>query len=65
MRPFAKESNTAENFSDQLAQWVEQRGLPRADKNLVTFMTVRDDGKVAIDAGYAVKMRQALPEPES
>src|SRR4051812_39497302 len=45
----------AENFSDQLAQWVEQRGLPRADKNLVAFMTVRDDVKVAIDAGYAVK----------
>lgn len=45
----------AENFSDQLAQWVEQRGLPRSDKNLVAFMSVRDDVKVAIDAGYAVK----------
>jgi hypothetical protein len=45
----------AENFSNQLAQWVEQRGLQRSDKNLVAFMAVRDDVKLAIDAGYAVK----------
>lgn len=44
-----------ENFSNQLAQWVEQRGLLGSDKNRVAFMTVRDDVKVAIDAGYAVK----------
>jgi hypothetical protein len=45
----------AENFSNQLAQWVEQRGLQRSDKNLVAFMAVRDDVKLALDAGYAVK----------
>jgi hypothetical protein len=50
-----KGSSMAENFSNQLAQWVEQRGLQRSDKNLVAFMTVRDDVKLAIDAGYAVK----------
>jgi hypothetical protein len=45
----------AENFSNQLAQWVEQRGLQSSDKNLVAFMAVRDDVKLALDAGYAVK----------
>jgi hypothetical protein len=45
----------AEDFSKQLAQWVEQRGLQQSDKNLVAFMAVRDDVKLAIDAGYAVK----------
>lgn len=45
----------AEDFSTQLAQWVELRGLRRSDKNLVAFMAVRDDVKLAIDAGYAVK----------
>ena len=45
----------AEDFSNQLAQWVEQRGLQTSDKNLVAFMAVRDDVKLAIDAGYAVK----------
>lgn len=45
----------AEDFSKQLAQWVEQRGLQRSDKNLVAFLAVRDDVKLAIDAGYAVK----------
>jgi hypothetical protein len=45
----------AEDFSNQLAQWVQHRGLQRSGKNLVAFMTVRDDVKLAIDAGYAVK----------
>jgi hypothetical protein len=45
----------AEDFSNQLAQWVEQRGLQTSDKNLVAFMAVRDDVKLAIDTGYAVK----------
>ena len=45
----------AEDFSNQLAQWVEQRGLQTSDKNFVAFMAVRDDVKLAIDAGYAVK----------
>jgi len=45
----------AEDFSNQLAQWVQRRGLQRSGKNLVAFMAVRDDVKLAIDAGYAVK----------
>ena len=45
----------AEDFSNQLAQWVQQRGLQTSDKNLVAFMAVHDDVKLAIDAGYAVK----------
>jgi len=45
----------AEDFSKQLAQWVEQRGLQTSDKNLVAFMAVRDDVKLAIDTGYSVK----------
>ena len=45
----------AEDFSNQLAQWVQHRGLQRSGKNLVAFMAVRDDVKLAIDAGYAVK----------
>jgi hypothetical protein len=44
----------ADNFSQQLAQWVKHQGT-RPDKNLVAFMAVRDDVKVALDAGYAVK----------
>jgi len=43
------------NYPDQLAQWIERRGLARSDRNLVAFMAVHDDVKVAIDAGYAVK----------
>jgi len=45
----------AEDFSNQLAQWVQQRGLQTSDKNLVAFLAVHDDVKLAIDAGYAVK----------
>ena len=43
------------NYPEQLAKWVEQRGLEQSDRNLVAFMAVKDDVKVAIDAGYAVK----------
>jgi hypothetical protein len=43
------------NYPEQLAQWIERRGLARADRNLVAFMAVHDDVKVAIGAGYAVK----------
>jgi len=43
------------NYPDPLAQWIERRGLARSDRNLVAFMAVHDDVKVAIDAGYAVK----------
>jgi len=50
-----KDSSMAEDFSNQLAQWVEQRGLQTSDKNLVAFMAVRDDVKLAIDTGYSVK----------
>lgn len=45
----------AEEFSKELARWVEQQGLTRPDKNLVAFMAVRDDVKTALDTGYAVK----------
>jgi hypothetical protein len=45
----------AKNYPDQLAHWIERRGLARSDKNLVAFMAVHDDVKLALDAGYAVK----------
>ena len=45
----------AKTYPEQLAQWIERRGLARSDRNLVTFMAVHDDTKAAIEAGYAVK----------
>ncbi len=45
----------AQNYPEQLAQWIERRGLTPADKNLIAFMTVHDDVKMAMEAGYAIK----------
>lgn len=52
---FERKSTMAKNYPDQLAQWIQQRGQPRSDKNLIAFMAVHDDVKLALDAGYAVK----------
>jgi hypothetical protein len=45
----------AKTYPEQLAQWIERRGLARRDQNLIAFMAVHDDTKAAIEAGYAVK----------
>ena len=52
---FERTNTMAKNFPEQLAQWIERRGLARSDKNLIAFMAVHDDVKMALDAGYAVK----------
>ena len=43
------------SYPEQLAEWVTQRKSTKRDKNLVAFLAVRDDIKLAVDAGYAVK----------
>lgn len=45
----------AKSYPEQLAEWVKRRESTRRDKNLVAFLAVRDDIKLAVDAGYAVK----------
>jgi hypothetical protein len=45
----------AKDYSEQLGDWVKRRTSTRRDKNLVAFLAVRDDVKVAVDAGFAVK----------
>jgi len=52
---FERKSTMAKDYPKQLAQWIERRGLARSDRNLVAFMKVHDDVKMAIAAGYAVK----------
>lgn len=42
-------------YSEQLGEWVKQKESTQRDKNLVAFLTVRDDVKMAVEAGYAVK----------
>ncbi|WP_426107453.1 TraK family protein [Massilia sp. TSP1-1-2] len=43
------------SYPEQLAEWVKRRESTKRDKNLVAFLAVRDDIKLAVDAGYAVK----------
>ena len=45
----------AKSYPEQLAEWVKRRESTKRDKNLVAFLAVRDDVKLAVDAGYAVK----------
>ena len=45
----------AKSYPERLGEWVKQRTSTRRDKNLVAFLSVRDDVKAAVEAGYAVK----------
>jgi hypothetical protein len=45
----------AKSYPEQLGDWVNRRTSTRRDKNLVAFLAVRDDVRVAVDAGFAVK----------
>lgn len=45
----------AKSYPKQLGDWVKQRASTRRDLNLVAFMAVREDVKVAVEAGFAVK----------
>ncbi len=42
-------------YSEQLGEWVKQKESTQRDKNLVAFLAVRDDVKMAVESGYAVK----------
>lgn len=43
------------NYTSQLGEWVKQAKVAQRDKNLVAFLTVRDDVRAAVQAGFAVK----------
>jgi len=45
----------AKSYPEQLGEWIKQRESTQRDKNLVAFLAVRDDVKLAVEAGYAVK----------
>lgn len=45
----------AKTYPKQLGDWVKQRVSTRRDMNLVAFLAVREDVKVAVEAGFAVK----------
>jgi hypothetical protein len=46
----------AKSYSEQLAEWVKQRTeSARHDRNLVAFLSVRDDVREALDQGWPVK----------
>jgi hypothetical protein len=45
----------AKSYPEQLGEWIKQRESTQRDKNLVAFLAVRDDVKLAVGAGYAVK----------
>lgn len=45
----------AKTYIEQLGEWVKKRTSTRRDKNLVAFLAVSENVRVAIKAGYAVK----------
>jgi len=45
----------SKDYAEQLGQWVKLRQSTRRDKNVAAFLAVRDDAKVAIEAGHAIK----------
>lgn len=45
----------AKTYPKQLGDWVKQRVSTRRDMNLVAFLAVREDVKVAVEAGFSVK----------
>lgn len=45
----------AKTYPKQLGDWVKQRVSTRRDMNLVAFLAVREDVRVAVEAGFAVK----------
>lgn len=45
----------SKNYPEQLGEWVRRRKSTQRDRNLVAFLSVRDDVKAALDAGYSVK----------
>lgn len=45
----------AKTYSEQLGEWVKKKESTQRDKNLVAFLAVRDDVKMAVEAGFAVK----------
>lgn len=44
----------AKSYAEQLDEWVEKRPSYRRDRNLVQFLAVRSDVKLAVDKGFAV-----------
>ena len=45
----------AKGYREELAEWVKKRGSTQRDRNVVAFLAVHDDVKLALEAGYAVK----------
>jgi hypothetical protein len=45
----------AKSYSEQLGEWVKQRKSTQRDKNLVSFLAVRDDVTLAVKNGYSIK----------
>jgi len=45
----------AKTYTDRLGEWVQHRNSTRRDRNVVAFLTVRDDVASALDAGHAAK----------
>ena len=43
------------NYLDNLGEWVKRKEVPQKNKALVSFLTVRDDVKLALNAGYSGK----------
>jgi hypothetical protein len=41
------------DYSSELGEWVRRRESSRREKNVVAFLAVRDDVKVAIEAGFS------------
>lgn len=43
------------NYPEQLGEWIQQKKSTQRNKNLVAFLAVSDDVKLAIESGFSVK----------
>ena len=42
------------SYPDQLGEWMKRQARPRRDSNMVAFLAVIDDVRLALNAGFAV-----------
>ena len=45
----------ATSYTDQLEEWVKQKKGSARDKHLVTFLAIKEDVRLAMNAGYSAK----------
>ena len=45
----------AKNYTDELAEWIEEQSRQGRGKKLAAFHGVADDVRAALDAGYSVR----------